>query len=210
MSERRLPPHLIALTAGVPMEVARRTLADAVEQGLRGVLIREPDWNDRQVLELALRLRELRTDLWIGVHDRVGLALHDSIDAVHLGYRSLQPLRVREMLPDHKAVGFSAHEHDDSEAREGADYLFFSPIYETPSKVGVLPVVGPEGLQRTCEAESRPVWALGGVTPERARDLIACGARGVAVRGAILGCLAKGAPVRAVMEEWHSALGETA
>jgi len=190
-----LPPPLVALSPG---DLARRgaagertfldATARAVRAGLRGILLREPALQDRPLLELARRLRDaLPEDGWTAVHDRVHLAAACGAQAVHLGFRSLTPARVRRLLPDGIAIGFSAHAGDEPGLAEGSDYLFFGPVLETPSKRGWKEPVGLERLAREVRRSPVPVWAIGGIGPEHVRACLDAGCAGVAVRsGALL------------------------
>ncbi|MBI5364206.1 MAG: thiamine phosphate synthase [Planctomycetes bacterium] len=189
---RRLPPRLLALSPGdlAPADVERFLVraARAIAAGLSGVLLREPALSDRVVLELALALRaRLGPGGWLAVHDRVHLAVAAGADAVQLGFRSLTPADARAVLPEHVAIGFSAHADDPIEPWCASDFLLLGPVFDTPSKAGVKAPLGLDGLAREVARAPRPVWALGGITAERARAVIDAGATGVAVRGALLG-----------------------
>ena len=85
-------------------------------------------------------------------------------------------------------VGYSAHTPEEAgrAAREGADYVTFSPIFPTSSKPGH-PGAGLDALAEAAKAASPvPVYALGGVTPGRVRACLDAGAHGVAVLSGIL------------------------
>ncbi|MBL8863419.1 MAG: thiamine phosphate synthase [Planctomycetes bacterium] len=192
MSARRLPGPLLALTPGEPAsasapEILRRA-GRAIEAGLDSILLREPAFSDRETLDLARGLRALLGPRgWLGIHDRVHLAEAAGADGVHVGFRSLAAREARAIAAPTIAVGFSAHAHDAPEARAGADYLLFGPLFATPSKAGLLAPVGLETLARAVQASPVPLWAVGGITPDNAAALSACGAAGVAVRAAVLG-----------------------
>jgi len=190
---RALPPRVLALTPG---DLAPRafdaflaSLRRAVEAGLEGVLLREPDLSDRDTERLARGIAAALAPRagWLGIHDRVHLARALDADAAHLGFRSLAPEVARELLAPGQALGLSAHARDDRRAWKGADYLFFGPLHETPSKRGLEEPVGKAGLARALEGTEIPIWAIGGIDPERAAEALAAGARGVAVRAALLG-----------------------
>jgi thiamine-phosphate diphosphorylase len=190
--EPRPPPTLIALSPGAldlvsgPRFVAQ--VARARAAGLAGLVLREPNLGDRAYFELACGVRAaFSTDpsAWLAVHDRAHLACALGADAVHVGFRSLAPQTLRTWLAPSVAIGLSTHASDDERLWDAAEYVFHGPVFDTPSKRGVVAPIGLEGLVRVTRRTSRPVWALGGVTPERARDVLASGVRGVAVRGAI-------------------------
>jgi thiamine-phosphate pyrophosphorylase len=188
------PPPLVALTPG-ELEGARAVegLVDAARRafsaGLPGLMLREPKLDDRNFTEVAGRLVELAHDFggrWLGVHDRVHVALATGADGVHLGFRSMTPGAVRELVGEGLTVGFSAHAGDDEQAFKGADYITFGPVRETPSKGGWLEPTGFEGLGEAAARTSVPVHALGGLRPEDVSLALNAGAAGVWVLSGIL------------------------
>jgi thiamine-phosphate pyrophosphorylase len=104
----------------------------------------------------------------------------------------------RETLASDQPLGYSAHEQVEAEGDRAAhvDYFFFSPIFPTPSKPDH-PGVGLAALRAFCRAAPVPVWALGGITPERVADCRQAGAQGVAVCSGIMDVSAPIAAVRA-------------
>lgn len=210
MSERRLPPRLVALTPGDldALQVARfgTVIEAAIAAGLRGILVREPALSDRVFLELALEIAgQLPPDGYLAIHDRVHLAPAATARAVHLGFRSLTPSDARKILPHDVAIGLSAHAHDAPEDWRGADYLFFGPVLDTPSKQGLLSPVGFEGLARATAQSPVPVFAIGGLTPEHAAPVRRAGAHGIAVLRGVLGSPDPAASVRAYVRALDSA-----
>lgn len=187
-------PRLIALS---PSDLERERCAAflervsaAVAAGLPGVLLREPRLNDRDWIALAqeLRARCAPGSVWLGVHDRAHLARHVGADALHLGFRSLQPGQAREVVGDLE-LGLSTHADDDESTRRhwnAADYLFHGPVHDTPSKHGLCAPVGFEGLERAVAAAGRPLVALGGLRPQDVEPAHRAGAHGIAVLGGIL------------------------
>ena len=188
---RCLPPPLVALSPGALAEAGEagflRALRAASSAGLRGLLLREPSMPDRPLLALAIACRRtLPEDGWLAIHDRVHLARACEADAVHLGFRSLAPETARELLEDRVALGLSAHAGDDAARWTGADYLVFGPVFDTPSKRGLLEPTGTDGLARAVARSPAPVWAIGGVAPENLEACLDAGGRGVAVLSRIL------------------------
>jgi len=190
---RRLPPSLLALTPGaatsahdVPGLV--RYVVDLAQAGLGGCLLREPALQDADFLELATRLRDELPGFWLGVHDRLHIAISVKADAVHLGFRSLLPHVAKRTLNNagagDMAIGLSTHAGDDTEPWQAADYLFHGPVFETPSKVGLVDAIGPSGLRAAAEQHSA-VWALGGIQADQIPAMFEAGASGVAVLGAL-------------------------
>lgn len=188
---RLLPPPLLALSPGTlaraDCETFLARVRAAVQAGLPGLLVREPELLDRDQVSLLERAREILERGWLGVHDRAHLAAPLRCDGLHLGFRSLVPLAAREVAGPDVAIGFSAHAHDAPDACEGADYLLLGPLHETPSKRGLVAPLGLDGLERRIALEPRPVWAIGGIAPEHVAPALARGARGIAVLRGILG-----------------------
>jgi len=202
---RRLPPRLIGLTPGFAEDARAANellgrLREYAGAGLTGCLVREPGLDDRDLSWLARELRSVfpvATGGWLAVHDRVHVALTIGADAVHLGFRSLRPLEARRAIaaaqqstPVPLAIGLSTHAHDDPTEWVGADYLFHGPVFETPSKVGLVQPTGLEGLALAASRRpdpGAPFYALGGVTARRLPRVLEAGADGVAVLGALFG-----------------------
>ncbi|TFV81185.1 thiamine phosphate synthase, partial [Blastococcus sp. CT_GayMR20] len=70
---------------------------------------------------------------------------------------------------------------------EGADYLGVGPAYPTTTKTGLPDALGPARIGAVAAAVPVPIIAIGGITAERVSDLLAAGAAGVAVVGAVSG-----------------------
>lgn len=79
-------------------------------------------------------------------------------------------------------LGVSCHslEAAQSAVSNGADYIFFGPIFTTPSKAGMGAPQGTAHLAEICRSVSIPVLAIGGITLENAAACIIAGAAGIA------------------------------
>ncbi len=204
MSVRSLPPPLIALTPGDLLAPGFDRFLTAVEgaidAGLRGILVREPQMSDRALLDLATEIASrLPSDGYLAIHDRVYLAAPSGARAVHLGFRSLAPSEVRQVVPDDVAIGLSAHAHDEPSMWRDANYLFYGPVFDTPSKRGIVAPVGLDGLAHAVRESPVPVFGIGGLAPEHAQELRRTGARGIAVLRGVFGASDSAARVDAYM-----------
>ena len=85
-------------------------------------------------------------------------------------------------LPEGFLVGRSCHSAEEAlEAeRGGADYVYFGPVYATPSKARFGPPQGLDALAAVCGRVRIPVVAIGGITLENSAACLAAGAAGVA------------------------------
>jgi len=172
---------------------APRPPADVVEEclaaGLRAVQLREKDLEVRELLALATPLREATRHhaARLLVNDRADVALAAGADGVQRTHASLPVSALRGIAPAGFLVGASVH--SEAEARDaagqGADFIVFGPVYDTASKRRYGPPQGLAALEAVTRAVDRPVLAVGGLTPERVPEVLAAGAAGVAVIGAI-------------------------
>lgn len=171
-------PRLLVLTDRT--QTASGTLASvvraAVDGGARAVVLREKDLGPSERDAIAARLR--------GHVGMLIVASDASIagDGVHLATTDPMPER-RPGL-----VGRSCHDAAEvaRAAADGCDYATVSPVFVSASKPGHGPQLGIQGLRALAAGSDLPIYALGGVTPERARACCDAGAHGVAVMGTIM------------------------
>ncbi len=166
------------------LETVRKTAA----AGIGWIQIREKDLEACTLAELArLAVAATReTGAKILVNDRLDVALAAGAAGVHLGETSLPAEAVAEWrriagCPDFR-IGVSCHSVEAARAAEraGADYIFFGPVFATPSKAAFGAPQGIERLREVSRAVRIPVLAIGGVTTENAHSCFAVGAAGMA------------------------------
>jgi thiamine-phosphate pyrophosphorylase len=121
------------------------------------------------------------------VNDRIHVARAAGADGVHLGREDAPVAAARAALGPGAIIGGSASTEDEAAqvAAAGADYVGFGHVFPTTSKHKQGPPVGLDGLARACRAARIPVVAIGGITAGTAGDVVAAGAWGVAVIGAV-------------------------
>jgi thiamine-phosphate pyrophosphorylase len=181
------------------------TARDIAPPGTVALQLREKDLPARELYQLALRLREIcsRNGALLVVNDRVDVALAAGADGVHLPFDSVGVSMARKLLPENCVIGVSTHSPPDvaGATREGADFAVFGPVFDPISKPATGPAWGPKGLAAACRAGAIPVFALGGITPERARALLANPdpPAGVAAIGAIFGAESPAAATAAML-----------
>jgi len=165
-------------------------VGECLAAGLPAVQVREKDLPPADVVRLCRALRPLtaaRGALLI-VNDRADIALAVGADGVQRTSASLSVEDMRAAVDKRARIGASVHSLDEAmaAATAGAEWLFFGPVYDTPSKRRYGPPQGLAALERVASAVAVPVIAIGGVTPERVKEVRAAGARGVAAISAIL------------------------
>lgn len=154
-------------------------LARVADAGVDAVQIREKDLDDRSLWEIVRSARAiLPPTTRLLVNGRADIALAAGADGVHLPSDGVPPAALRRRFGPGLLLGLSTHAVEEVErARdEGADYAVFGPVWETPGKGAPL---GTAALARAT-ASGLPVYALGGVTIGRFREVAAAGAAGVA------------------------------
>jgi thiamine-phosphate pyrophosphorylase len=164
------------------------TFIQAVEYALKGgvkaIQLREKDLGTRELLRLAYEIRKLtlKYDARLFINDRVDIAIAVEADGVHLGRRSIPPFAVRKMVST-LIIGVSTHNIEEARKAkaEGADFVTFGPVFETPSKAKYGAPVGLDGLSAVAAEVDIPIFAIGGIKPENLKDAMDRGAAGVAL-----------------------------
>lgn len=180
MGTARLPRLLVLTDRTQCDRPLREVVAVAVECGARAVVLREKDLPADERAALATELRTVLDPVG-GVLVHGGPAGFAGGAAVHLSAADPFP------EPRPALVGRSCHSAAElaSARAEGCDYVLLSPVFTTASKPGYGPTLGVEGFARL-QAAGPPAYALGGVGPRDVPGLLAAGARGIAVMGAVM------------------------
>lgn len=140
------------------------------------------------------------------VNDRADLALALGF-GVHLTGSSMPTQAARRILPPTSAVGRSVHSADQAMAAQadGADYVVFGPVFDTPSKRVYGAPQGLAALRAVCERLRIPVLAIGGIDASRVAACRESGAGGVCVIRAVWDSEDPAGAARALLEEWPPA-----
>jgi thiamine-phosphate pyrophosphorylase len=172
-----------------PLRALLRRIDQAVAAGIDWVQIRETDLEGRELLGLvreAVRAAK-PSPARVIVNDRLDLALAADAAGVHLGGQSLPAREVvrfcREQdVPAGFLVGVSCHTIEQAREAEGAgaSYVFFGPVFDTPSKRPFGPPQGLAKLAAVCRATAIPVIAIGGINRANAAECFRAGSAGVA------------------------------
>lgn len=161
------------------------TLAKAaVEAEVDLLQIREKNLSARVLYALTASIAEITrgSDTKLLVNDRADIAASAGADGVHLAADSLPVSAVRNAFGDNFLIGVSTHSlfEADVARAEGADFVVYGPVFDTPGK---MKYGEPQGLKQletiTSALGDFPVLALGGISVERVPDCIEAGARGV-------------------------------
>lgn len=158
--------------------------------GLRLVQLRAKDLPDRVLSGLAREAQEAAAAAGVAliVNDRPDVARIAGAAGVHLGQADLSARDARRLLGDAAIVGVSTHDLGEIEsmAGEAADYIAVGPVFATRTKKDPEPVVGLDLIRRARRLTRLPLVAIGGITAERAPQVVEAGADGIAVISALL------------------------
>jgi thiamine-phosphate pyrophosphorylase len=137
------------------------------------------------------------------VNDRLDVALATGAAGVQLAGGGLLPEDARHLDPEWW-IGESVHNLAEAEAAraEGADYLLVGPVFPTPTHPG-RPPYGTAALGAIVRL-GLPVVAIGGITPERVREVKTAGAYGVAAIRALWDAARPAAAARSMLQELMS------
>ena len=193
--------------ARTPASVLTR-IQMAMEAGADWVQVREKDMAARELVALvrdavgaadaiaraasagatiAVSAGDERAISRVIVNDRLDVALAAGAAGVHLGRESLNASDVVQWCRSGNAapeflVGVSCHSLEEAREAEsaGASYIFFGPIFETPSKRALGAPQGLARLAEICKSVRVPVIAIGGVDEDNAVECVRSGAAGIA------------------------------
>jgi thiamine-phosphate pyrophosphorylase len=122
------------------------------------------------------------------VNDRADIARAAEASGVHVGQEDLGAGAARSVMGTGKLLGVSTHtlEQFRQAVATSADYIAVGPVFSTSAKANPDPVVGIEFIRRVRQLTDKPIVAIGGITLERAVEVIQAGADSVAVISDIL------------------------
>lgn len=171
-------------------------VAEAIAGGADCVQVREKSMPDRELLDHARAVVERVGEAsggraWVIVNDRPEIALLSGAAGVHLGQDDLPVRAAREIMGAGSIVGVSTTTLDQARraVRSGASVCGIGPMFASTTKAKNS-LAGPGAVRAYLDdpvASRVPHLAIGGITPENAREVVVAGARGIAVSAAVCG-----------------------
>lgn len=178
-----------------------RQLADA---GVRLLQYRHKSASSAELLERTKSLWALLIPRHVTflVNDRADVASLAGASGVHVGQEDLDIEEARSLVGPDKLVGVSTHNREQflRASATSADYIAVGPVFSTSTKANPDPVVGAEFVRQVRPLTNKPIVAIGGITLERAAEVISAGADSVAVISGILRAPDPGARARRYVE----------
>ncbi len=176
-------------------EALLHKIQEAAAAGVDWIQVREKDLSGKECAALtsaaiervARQSTRKQGTTRILVNDRLDVALSQAAGGVHLGENSLPVEKARKLAdsrirPQDFLIGVSCHsvQAATAAAKGGANYIFFGPVFATPSKAAYGAPQGLARLAEVCRAVSLPVVAIGGITLDNAASCLSAGASGIA------------------------------
>ena len=186
-----LPRLYVILDAALLKIPAKECAKNLVDAGVRLIQYRNKRASGRELFETSRELAEYLNPIGVQfiVNDRADVAVLAGARGVHVGQDDLGVEQARRVMGEGKWVGISTHNARQfrSALETSADYIAVGPVFATRSKENPDPVVGVGFVRETRAMTDRPVVAIGGITLERAAEVIEAGADSVAIISDILG-----------------------
>ena len=165
---------------------------EMIKAGVKIIQYREKNKCKKDKYLDCVKLRKLtkKNNVIFLVNDDVDIALAVSADGVHLGQGDLPVEAVRAMAGRKFIIGLSTHSPQQalSAVKSGADYIGVGPVYPTKTKKDVGAAVGIGYLDYVVKNINLPFVAIGGIKLHNLPEVIAHGARCVAMVTEVISC----------------------
>jgi thiamine-phosphate pyrophosphorylase len=179
-------------------------LQAVIQGGAKIIQLREKEYHKKDLYHLARKFREItaKAGVLLIINDHVDIALGVEADGVHLGQEDLPLTVARELAPE-LLIGASSHSLEEAlQAQDdGADYINIGPIFPTKTKAGVDRFLGPDAIARISTHLEVPFTVMGGINEANIDQVLAQGARKVAMVTAITKAQNIAARVRLLREK---------
>ncbi len=163
-------------------------LRAALDGGVDIVQLREKEAPTRVIERSAGTFRRLCDTYGVPfvINDDPELAVALNADGVHIGQEDMPAAEARRIIGPDRLLGLSTHsvEQIDTAHRisldHRIDHISVGPVWETPTKAG-RPAVGLELVSHAARTVTLPFFAIGGIDPGNAAEVLAAGARRICV-----------------------------
>ena len=170
------------------MDVVRVARA-MIDGGVDLIQLRGKQQSIDELVDLATELHEItsRSSIPLIVNDHAEIAAKVPVEGVHVGQDDDSIAIAREKAGRKLIVGKSTHSLEQAREaqREGADYIGFGPIFATPTKPDYQPI-GLKDVKQAHVDVTLPIFCIGGIKIDNLADVIAAGARRVAIVSGLL------------------------
>ena len=171
-----------------PADVERVT-SSMIEGGVDLIQLRAKKSSVAEIVDLAAKLHKLTNAAGIPmvINDHAEVAAEVAVEGVHVGQEDDSVEAAREKAKRAIIIGKSTHSFDQAIAAEseGADYIGFGPVFATPTKPDYKPI-GLDDIKRVHDAVGLPIFCIGGIKIDNLGEVIAAGAKRVAIVSGLL------------------------
>lgn len=172
-----------------PLDTYLQFIEKCIASGVSSVQLREKDASPSFLLDYASKLKTLLDQYKIPliINDNLELALQIDAHGVHLGQTDGSPALARARLGPDKCIGISLETEDDLTRANACevDYVAASAVFPSSHKTNLRTIWGIEGLRTLAHRSAHPLIAIGGINQQNLAEVMAAGAQGVAVIGAL-------------------------
>jgi thiamine-phosphate pyrophosphorylase len=179
-------------------------VAAMIRAGIKVIQYRQKEGSLREKYRECLALRKMTQDAGVIfiVNDHLDLALAVGADGVHVGQDDLPVPEIRRLAGENFLIGLSTH--SPAQAREalalGVDYLGVGPVFATATKKDVVAPVGLTYVEYVARNIPLPGVAIGGIKEDNLGEVLARGARCVALVTEIVGACDIGGKIARLKE----------
>ncbi|MGN1416416.1 MAG: thiamine phosphate synthase [Oscillospiraceae bacterium] len=155
--------------------------------GADRIILREKQLSEEEYISIAKKASRIcgKYGVPLTVHTYISAAKAAGTDNVHLSFKAFTELGAD--VRNAYNIGVSVHSVSEAVTAEklGAAYVTAGHIFPTDCKRG-LPPRGTAFLSEVCSSVDIPVYAIGGITPENAPQVVSAGARGVCIMSGLM------------------------
>lgn len=195
--------YLVTHRGKLETEEFFQIIAAAVAGGVKVVQLREKEASARETIFLGKRLLAYLKPMGVPliINDRVDVAHAIGADGVHLGQSDLNVAEARAILGRQAIIGLSVESLQQAQEAllEEVDYIAASPVFSTDTKTDCSAPWGLKGLKKLCSLSRSPVIGIGGINEANVKEVMHCGAKGIAVVSAIFDAPCPKAAARALV-----------
>lgn len=176
---------------------------------LNYLVIREKDLNNKDLLELSLKVKEelKDTNIKIIVNSNIDIAKIIDADGIQLSFKDFVDKsnelytenqinsvkvvdnlkRIGDKYKIYKMIGVSIHSYDEGVQayKLGADYVIYGHVFQTECKKDLMPR-GIEEIKQLSTNISIPIIGLGGINENNFKEVIGAGAKGIAIMSSLM------------------------
>jgi thiamine-phosphate pyrophosphorylase len=173
----------------VDATAVERVTKAMIDGGVDLIQLRAKKHSVAEIVDLAESLHALTSAAGIPliVNDHAEVAAQVPVEGLHVGQDDDSIAAARKKAGRTILVGRSTHSLEQAIAaqKEGADHIGFGPIFATPTKPDYKPI-GFDQIKAAHEQVHLPIFCIGGIKIDNLGEVLAAGAKRVAIVSGLL------------------------